>query len=189
MVKIGLFGGSFDPIHNGHILLAEKAIKQLKLNQIVFVPAYSPPHKSRKMTSAFHRKKMLRLAIAGRKKFTISDFELKLKKKVYTYQTLEYFRKKYPGAEFYLIIGSDSAKELVNWRRFEKLVRHNKIVVGRRESYNFYKKRYFTELSGKIKNISSTVVRSRIRNGFALKGLVPFNVEKYIKRNGLYPAL
>lgn len=189
MVKIGLFGGSFDPIHNGHILLADKAIKQLKLNRLIFIPAYSPPHKSRKMTAGARRKKMLRIALAGRKKFSISNFELNLKKKVYTYQMLGYFHKKYPGAALYLIIGSDSAAELTKWKNSERIRRQGKIAVGRRETRVFDRKKYFIELSGTIKNISSTGIRNRAACGLSLKGLVQPQVENYIKRNGVYPAL
>lgn len=185
-MKIGIFGGSFDPVHIGHTLLAKKALKQLELDFLFFTPAYLPPHKSRKLVSAFHRKKMLQLAIDDCKKFLISDFELNRKKKTYTYQTLNYFQRKYPEAKIYFIFGSDLVGNLNTWTKLEKLTQMCKFAVGKRKHYPFDKKNGFIELSGKIADISSTDIREKIKNGFSVNGLVPIAVENYIKKNGLY---
>ncbi|PKM70830.1 MAG: nicotinate (nicotinamide) nucleotide adenylyltransferase [Firmicutes bacterium HGW-Firmicutes-18] len=185
-MKIGIFGGSFDPVHNGHIEIAKKAIEQIKLDFLSFVPAFLPPHKFRKLTDAFHRKKMLQLAVKDFSKLKISDFEIKRKKKTYTYQTLKYFRKEYPSAELYFVIGSDSARDLKNWKNIKEITRVSKIVFAQRKGYKVKIKKDFVKLEGIIAGISSTDIREKIKRGFSIKGLVPTVIEKYIKKNGLY---
>ncbi|MDD5686212.1 MAG: nicotinate (nicotinamide) nucleotide adenylyltransferase [Elusimicrobia bacterium] len=185
-MKIGILGGSFDPVHNGHIVLAKSALKQLKLDLLFFVPAYMPPHKNRKLEKAFHRKRMLSLATRSYKKFLISDFELNRKRKTYTYQTIEYFYKKYFPVDLYLIIGSDSAIDLKNWKNDRKIIQLSKVVVGKRDNYIFNNKDNFILLSGKIPDISSTGIRRKIEDGFSARGLISSSVGSYIKRNGLY---
>ena len=185
-MKIGILGGSFDPVHNGHIELAEKSLKQLKLDFLFFVPAFSVPHKSRRLSAAFHRKKMLQLAVKNNPKFLISDFELKLKKRTYTYQTLRYFRKTYPASQLYLVLGSDSVLDLKKWENYKELLKKSKIVFAERKNYRALNKKNNIMLDGKIADISSSVIRRRIKKGLPLKGLTPRPVENYIKKNGLY---
>ncbi|MEW6556155.1 MAG: nicotinate (nicotinamide) nucleotide adenylyltransferase [Elusimicrobiota bacterium] len=190
-MKIGLLGGSFDPVHSGHIILAKKSVSQLKLDFLIFVPAYLPPHKSRKLVSAYHRKKMLQLAIAGDKKFLISEFELNRKKKIYTYQTLNYFQTKYhpPQSEIYFVIGSDSANSFSSWAKSDNLTQMCKFVVGQRNRYPIpadSKKYGFIKLSGRIPDISSTFIRQQLKKGLSINRFVPFTVENYIKKNHLY---
>ncbi|PIU83212.1 MAG: nicotinate (nicotinamide) nucleotide adenylyltransferase [Elusimicrobia bacterium CG06_land_8_20_14_3_00_38_11] len=184
-MKIGIFGGSFDPVHNGHIEIAKKALRQLRLDVLYFVPAFLPPHKTRKLTNVVYRKRMLRLAVKNYPKFKISDFEIK-RKKIYTYQTLKYFRKKYKSAELYLIIGSDSAMDLKNWINVEEIKRLSKIVFAERKGYKVKIKKDLLKLEGIIKDTSSTDIREKIKKYFSIKKLVPPVVEKYIKKNGLY---
>jgi len=186
MLRIGIFGGSFDPVHNGHIEIAKKVLRQLRLDFLFFVPAFLPPHKTRKITDAVYRKRMLLLAIKDFSKFKISDFEIKRKEKTYTYQTLKYFRKKYPEAELYFVIGSDSARDLKNWKNVKEIMRLSKIVSAERKGYKAKIKKDFLKLEGIIANISSTDIRKKIQNSFSIKGLVPTVIEKYIKKNGLY---
>jgi len=185
-MKIGIFGGSFDPVHNGHIEIAKKALRRLKLDILYFVPAFLPPHKTRKLTDAIHRKRMLRLIVKNFAKFKISDFETKRKKKTYTYQTLKYFRKKYPLAELYFVIGSDSARDLKNWKNVKEIIRLSRIVFAERKGYKAKYKKDFLKLEGKIANISSTDIRKKIKKHFSVKKLVPPAIGKYIKKNGLY---
>ncbi|MFA5780151.1 MAG: nicotinate-nucleotide adenylyltransferase [Elusimicrobiota bacterium] len=185
-MKIGIFGGSFDPVHKGHIELSKKAIKQLKLDFLFFVPAFLPPHKTRKLTDAVYRKRMLRLAIKKFSKFKISDFEIKRKKNIYTYQTLKYFRKEYPSAELFFIVGSDSAADLKNWKNVKEIMQLSKIVFAERKGCKTKIKKDFLKLEGIIADISSTDIREKIKKYFSIKGLVPAVIEKYIKKNGLY---
>ena len=184
--KIGLFGGSFDPIHNGHIILAKKSLKQLELDYIFFIPIYLPPHKSRKLSNISKRLEMLKIAIKGIKKAKISYFEIKRKAKTYTYQIIEHFKKEYNKTEIYLIIGSDSALDLKKWKKYKKIINLSKVVFCERENYYFKEKKGFIKLIGTIPNISSTEIRDKIKKNIPIKNLVPINVEKYINKNGLY---
>ena len=186
-MNIGILGGSFDPVHNGHILLAKKAFRQLKLNVLFFLPAYLPPHKKRKLTSASDRKWMLEIAISGNKNFLISDHELNIKSKRYTYQTLRYFKKKYAGSRLFFIIGSDSAASFSRWKCPEEIKTHAKIAVGTRTGHNFNRGLIpFIFLPGQIADISSTGIRLRVKHGLPIKKLVPAAVEGYIRKHGLY---
>src|SRR3989339_776506 len=111
-MRLGLFGGSFDPVHCGHMELARAARGECGLDRVFFIPALRPPHKKgRALTDARHRLAMLRLAVRPYPAFSISAFELNRKTTTYTYRTLEYFRARYPGAELFFILGSDSLSE------------------------------------------------------------------------------
>lgn len=184
-MNIGILGGSFDPVHNGHMSLAKKALRQLKLDALFFLPAYMPPHKNRKLAPVTDRKRMLKLAAAGNKKFSVSDYELKNKSKSYTYKSLRYFRKKYPGTQLYFIMGSDSAAEFGTWRYPGKIRSCAEIVIGVRAGHNL-KNADFIFLKGKIADISSTAIREKIKKGVSLKKYLPPAVERYIKQNGIY---
>ncbi|MFH0948223.1 MAG: nicotinate-nucleotide adenylyltransferase [Elusimicrobiota bacterium] len=186
MLKIGIFGGSFDPVHKGHLKLAQKAIEQLNLDFLFFVPAFLPPHKFRKLSDASHRKKMLQLVLKNAPKFLISDFELKLKKRIYTYQTLKYFHKKYPKAELFFIIGSDSASDLKNWKNVKEIMQISKIVFAERNGYKTKIRKNFIKLEGVVADTSSTDIREKVKKIFSIKGLVPTVIEKYIIKNELY---
>ena len=119
-MRIGILGGTFDPVHNGHIYLAKKVCQRLKLSKIIFIPAYIPPHKKgTKVTQARHRHNMLKLAIRGNKIFKISDMEIKRKGRSYSVQTLRQLRKRYgQKAEIFFITGSDSLQELDKWKTY-----------------------------------------------------------------------
>jgi nicotinate-nucleotide adenylyltransferase len=183
--KIGILGGSFDPVHNGHLLLAENAAKQLKLDIVYFVPAFIPPHKDRKLVPAFHRRRMLEIAIWRRKGFLISETELFSRQKRYTYQTIEYFSKEFSDASLFFLMGSDSAAGFKSWRNPELITRLCRIVVAQREGTPAVPGA-FLQLTGAIRDVSSTEIRRRIETGLPIKNLVPVGVEEYIKKNGLY---
>src|SRR5262249_49729171 len=119
--KIALFGGTFNPVHTGHLLIAEAALERYGLKQVLFVPAGIPPHKKRPATSARHRQAMLRLATRGNPAFGVSDWEVRQNRKVYTYETLEHFRKQWPGKKLFFLLGSDSMKKLSTWREPRRL--------------------------------------------------------------------
>ena len=184
-MNIGILGGSFDPVHNGHMSLAGKALKQLKLDALFFLPAYIPPHKNRELAPAADRKKMLELAAAGNKKFSVSDYELRNRSKSYTYKSLKYFAKKYPAARLYFIMGSDSAAGFKTWKNPDKIRSFAEIAVGARAGSRF-KNAGFIFLKGNIADISSTVIREKIKKGVSLKKYLPPAVERYIKQNGIY---
>ena len=116
MAKIGILGGTFDPVHNGHLALGKQAYEQFKLDEIWFMPSGHPPHKkSRLVTQGKEREDMVKLAIASVSYFVYSDFELKREGNTYTAQTLTLLREAYPQHEFYFIIGADSLYEIEQW--------------------------------------------------------------------------
>ncbi|WKX02199.1 nicotinate-nucleotide adenylyltransferase [Candidatus Mycoplasma mahonii] len=132
-MKIGIFGGSFNPVHRGHISVAEHAIKHLSLDKLIFVPAFKSPFKSKvKYVDGQHRIQMLE--IAKPQKATISHFEINRKSISYTIDTVKYFKQKYPNDELFLIIGSDNIHKLNKWKSINEIVEMLKIVVFRRDN-------------------------------------------------------
>jgi len=184
-MKIGILGGSFDPVHNGHVSLAEKAVKCLELDFLYLVPVFAPPHKKNTVVSAKERTKMLELAFSGKKNIFICRFEIDSGKTVYTYQTVEWFKKQYPAAELFLIMGSDSSVQFKNWRYPDRITKYCCLAVAGRKGHS---KAHgdFVRIYGEIPDVSSTAVRALIKSGGSLRGLVPLKVEEYIYKNGLY---
>jgi len=188
-MRIGILGGTFDPVHAGHLYLAKKVCQKLKLSRIIFIPTYIPPHKKGiKVTQAGHRYNMLRLAIAGYGKFKISDMEIKRKGKSYSVETLRRLRRKYGAkAKLFFITGSDSLKELDKWKKVEEILKLCKFVVVERPGFKIGKiPEGFTFYKVKAKDISATDIRNRIRTGRSLARVVPRKVADYIRRNKLY---
>lgn len=198
-MKIGVFGGSFNPVHNGHINFAREIYSRAKLDKIIFVPAFISPLKSTVLASKTDRLKMLELALENESKFEISDFELKNEKTSYTYYTIEHFKSLYPNDELYLIIGSDQLLNFDKWFRFEDILKSVSILscsrinkVSRKELYDFSKQRLNIS-EDKIfiadfepYEVSSSEIRIMIKNGENIEGLVPKSVSDYIKERGLY---
>lgn len=190
-LRLGIFGGSFDPVHCGHLQLALAAYKEFDLDQIVFVPARKPPHKKDKMlTPARQRVKMLSLAIEPYPCMSISFFELRRKTTTYSYQTARYFRRTHPDTDLYFIIGSDSLEELHTWKRSDILRSLCHLVVGRRKGGRRNPAEAGTIpalfLRHPLPKVSSSDIRQRIRAGKSVRGLMPPAVERYIADNDLY---
>ncbi len=187
--RIGILGGAFNPVHNGHIHMALYALEKLRLNRVVFVPAGAPPHKKIcSGTSARDRLGMLFLAIAGRKKFEISRYELNNKGVSYSVKTAAYFKKKYgKNAKLFFLIGADSAAGLSDWKKIGTLRKIVRFAVMPRPGYTIP-----PALKGAIKlnmpkkNVSSTAIRGLAKKRKEIKRLVPPEVEKYIRRKKLY---
>ena len=188
-MRIGILGGTFDPVHNGHIYLAKKACRKLSLDKVIFIPTYLPPHKKGvKVTSARHRFNMLKLAIHGNKKFKISDMEIKRKGRSYSVETLRRLRKKYGRkAELFFITGSDSLKELNKWKNLDEILRLCKFVIVERPGFTVKKApESFMLLRINAKDISATDIRKRIKSGNSIIPLLPAAVKRYIYRYRLY---
>jgi nicotinate-nucleotide adenylyltransferase len=191
-MKIGILGGTFDPVHNGHIYLAEKACAKLRLDKIIFIPSYLPPHKKgTKVTPARDRFNMLKLAIRGNKKFKISDMEIKRKGRSYSVETLRRLRKKYGAkAELFFITGSDSLKELNKWKNLPEILRLCRFVVVKRPCFKANNAPGgVIMLKISAKNISATDIRARIRTDKPINRLTPGFVQNYICRHKLYGIL
>jgi nicotinate-nucleotide adenylyltransferase len=188
-MRIGILGGTFDPVHNGHIYLAKKACATLRLDKIIFIPTYLPPHKKDiKITSARHRFNMLKLAIQDNKKFKLSDMEIKRRGRSYSVETLRRLRKKYgKKAKLFFITGSDSLKELHNWRNLQEILKLSRFVVIERPGYKLN-----NVPDGVIvikigaKDISATDIRNRLRTNKPVGRLIPRLVKVYIHRHELY---
>ena len=200
MKRIGIFGGTFDPIHNGHIGLAEDVREQAQLDEVIFIPAKLQPFKlDKQVTDGKHRLAMVRLAISDIQGFWASDYELRQEEISYTYLTLRAIaREAGEDARLCFINGTDTFLKIYKWNHAEELLRNYSFAVGSRPGYKdaelekcieYLKTVYNTDII-KVRNrkrdISATEIRSRIEEGKTLKGLVPEQVERYIKANGLY---
>ncbi|MCX5657328.1 MAG: nicotinate-nucleotide adenylyltransferase, partial [Candidatus Omnitrophica bacterium] len=188
-MRIGILGGTFNPIHLGHLILAEEAIDLVGLEKIIFIPCYIPPHKSSKgIIQAAARLKMVNLAIGSNARFSVSDIEAKVKRKSYTINTLRALKKVFPmHTDFFLIVGSDALEELPRWKNFKEIQKLAKVIVAVRPGFKAAKKQYTNKLI-KISQlgISSSDIRMRVKKGFSIRYLVPDKVEGYIRRNSLY---
>jgi nicotinate-nucleotide adenylyltransferase len=190
--RIGILGGTFNPIHSGHLNLARHAKKALSLDKVVFIPAYMPPHKKIEgSTSPADRLNMISRAIRNEKDLTLSLYEIKRRRKSYSIDTLEYFRKKYgSGAKLFFIIGADSLTGIHSWRHINKALKLAQFVVCGRPGYSLKNcPRPINKIDIPEKDISSTEIRRLLKKGKPIKGLVPAAVERYIRRRRLYTKL
>ena len=191
MKKLGIFGGTFNPIHNGHLIIAELTRKYLQLDQIIFIPSARPPHKIPETLISFeHRAAMVQSAIAGSEYFTFSDIE-KVQDLSFTADTLIHLKKEIPQAEFYLIIGSDSLLALHSWKTPELVTQRAILAVFPRANFDKDQadKKFLDHailLPMPVVEISSSWVRARIGKNQTIRYLVPEEVEKYIYKNKLY---
>ncbi len=189
MKRIGILGGTFNPIHIGHLTIAQMVHEQLKLDKVIFVPSNLPPHKSSKhVASSKDRYHMIRLAIRGNVHFGISDFEIKRAGKSYSIETVSYFQDCYPkGTKFFFIIGSDLLPTLRTWRNVHEILKIVTFVSVNRPGFKGGKSRIrVRSITVPGLQTSSSYVRQRITAGKTVKYLVPDNVSKYIAQKKLY---
>ena len=186
--RIGILGGTFNPPHYGHLALAQESLKKLKLDKVVFIPAYMPPHKEIKDNKAYMRHKMVSLACKGNPRFEVSKIELKKKAVSYSIDTLKNLRCKYgKRAELFFITGSDSLKELESWKDINKILKLANFVVATRPGFPAVKtKRKVKIVRIPALDISSSMIRSRLRLSRSIRYLVPEKVRKFIIKHKLY---
>jgi len=202
-MRIGIFGGTFDPVHYGHLLLAESAREQCRLDEVQFVPAATPPHKQgQAVTPAEARLDMLRLAVGGHETFRVCDSEIRRGGVSYTVDTLADLRQKHPEAELFLLVGADTLVDLPNWREPERVLELAvPVVVGRPGSAEpdygvlaalVSSDRLATFRQCRVEmpaiGISSRDLRFRAAEGRSLRYQTPRGVEAYISAHGLYKA-
>ncbi|WP_102026959.1 nicotinate-nucleotide adenylyltransferase [Salirhabdus sp. Marseille-P4669] len=188
MKKIGLFGGTFDPIHVGHLLMAEEVYERLNLDEIWFIPSYVPPHKTGTTTSPDDRMRMLQLATEDNDHFRIEDMELKRKGTSFTFDTIEQLKQSHPDKQFLFIIGADMVEYLPKWYKIEELI-HNITFVGvKRVGYEVKSKYPIIEVEVPMIEISSTILRNRLKHGGTTRYWLPKKVREYIRENGLYES-
>ena len=187
-MRVGVFGGLFDPPHIGHLIIAQHVTEEFHLERMLFVPAGNPPHKHH-YSPYDTRYAMTELAIAGNDKFRISDIEKKMADKTYTIEVVKSLRED-SGDELYLIIGSDQWREIETWKEPEALFKECRIVVVRRPHYEVSKEAKFYDRimtsTAPMIDVSSTMIRTRIQKKLSVRYLVTASVEEYITQNNLY---
>jgi nicotinate-nucleotide adenylyltransferase len=187
-MKIGILGGTFNPIHIGHLILAEEAREKLRLDRIIFVPAYLPPHKDGSgIAAARDRLAMVKSAIKGNKYFCVSDIEIKRDGRSYTIDTIKGFKLKFPADELYFIIGSDLLKYLEDWKDLREIIKLVKFVAATRPGYPLEKiPSYISTIPIRAVDISGFEIRQAISKDKSFRYLVPEVVYEYILKNKLY---
>ena len=183
MKKIGIYGGTFDPIHYGHLILGREACEQLGLDRVIFVPAALSPFKKATHASGEARMSMLRAAIEGELMFTVNDCELRRPPPSYSIDTVLQIHDREPDAELFWLIGSDNVDRLSNWHRFEDLNKLVKFVVLDRACSEV--KSPYLIVQRNI-DISATEIRKRVASGRSIRYLVPQAVEEIIRCEKLY---
>jgi nicotinate-nucleotide adenylyltransferase len=189
--RVGIFGGSFDPPHIGHLIIAEMARRSADLDVVYFVPAYRPPHKQGSHPStARERYAMARLAVRGNRHLRVSDAELRRGGISYTVDTVKTFRRKFPSAELFLIIGGDSLSQFSSWKFPEQILAETSLIVYRRPRTrtlrSFPTTAIVSYVDGPRMDISSTEIRDRIRLHKSIRYLVRDNVLEFIESKKLY---
>ena len=183
-MRIGIYGGTFNPVHHGHLILARQALEEFKLDRLVFVPAAESPFKIQNHSApAGDRLAMLRLAIAGEDDFSVDPLEIERGGISYSIDTVKMFRSRDPEAELFFLVGEDNADRLTEWHRFEELKKLVCFVVLSR-SEDFESSEY-PVVQRRIE-ISSTEIRNRVANQESITYLVPESVKHYIEQHQLY---
>ena len=188
---MGILGGTFNPIHLGHLLIAQDALEQAGLARVLLIPTAVPPHKPLAgNVSARHRLHMLQLAIAGDPRFAVDDLEIRRGGKSYSVETLTALRERWPAVDFYFIIGADSLPELPQWRAVDRLVQLCRFLVFARPGsmpaasrLPGLRSRWFSTHPCAI---SSREIRKRLAGRQSIRYLVPEPVRRYIERQKLY---
>lgn len=189
-MKIGIFGGTFDPIHQGHMSLARSAKKQFNLDKIFFVPAFIPPHKSSKqdLTPAPYRYRMVELALRDQPEFEISDAEFNRPEVSYTVETLRLFKRKFPEADVYLVLGADSLAQIPSWKESGEIRKLANLLVARRPGIEIPRdSKDIQWIEMPEIQISSSQLRERLAKGELFPGeILPEGVGEYITKMRLY---
>lgn len=199
MSKVGIMGGTFDPIHTAHLILAESSYEQLKLDKILFMPSKNPPHKiGSSILSEKHRVRMVYLAIEGNPHFELCTLEIEREGLTYTADTLEELQREHPENEYYFIIGADSLFQIDQWKSPERIFRLSHIIAAGRDlvpdreikeriddlTRKFGGRIHFLHIPNM--DISSNFIRQNRKEGKSVRYYVPEAVERYILENHLY---
>lgn len=199
MKNIGLFGGTFDPIHNGHLHIARAFADEIGLDCVVFLPAGEPYHKQHAAASPQDRLAMVEAAIADDARFAASDCDIVREGATYTFDTVQIFRQQFPGSQIWWLMGSDSLMKLNTWKKWQTLVRQINIAVAMRPGDNLHQvpkelHQWLGEalqngsvriLSAPLHAVSSTEIRRSLQQKQHADGIAPQTLQ-YIRRHGLY---
>lgn len=185
--KIGILGGTFDPPHFGHLLIASEVKQAMQLSEIWFMPNQIPPHKQNEhFTDSKHRLNMLKLAINEHQQFKIETIELEREGPSFTYETLCLLRTQFPDFSFYFIIGADMIEYLPKWHKIEKVIELVTFVGVKRQGYKTSTTYPVTEVEIPQFDVSSTLLRKRLKANENTDYLLPEDVKRYIEENHLY---
>jgi len=201
-MRIGVFGGSFDPIHFGHLILAEQCREQAKLDEVWFIPAARPPHKLDQPPSPFEQRlRMLHLALDGQAGFRVDELEAERPGPSYTADTLDELHRRHPGNSWWLLIGSDTLPDLPQWYQPQRIVARAGLIVMERPGWPVMETE---ELKARLKlpdvvlriervnvplvELASKDIRRRLRNGSSIRFMVPREVEDYLHKHKLYES-
>lgn len=200
MKRIGILGGTFDPVHNGHIGLAEDAREQVRLEKVILIPARLQPFKlDRKIADGYHRFQMVKLAVQEKCGLEVSNYELQQERISYTYMTLRALKAQSgDNSRLFFITGTDAFLKVSTWKHAKEILSTCSFAVGSRPGYReteldecieHLKRVYNThivKIHNRKRDISATEIRERLEAGESLSGMVPEAVERYIKKYGLY---
>lgn len=199
--RLGLFGGSFNPIHFGHLIVARALLEKLSLDQVYLLPSRNPPHKDIKsLADAGHRANMVRMAIEGEAGLRFDDFDLTRPGPCFTIDTVAHFRERFSAAELFWFIGADSLMELPTWHRAKDLISSCNVVTAARSGKMVFNPSTLEQAFGKEEtarllggvvetpfiDISSTDIRNRVAQGLSIRYLLPGSVRIYIEEHQLY---
>lgn len=193
--RVGLFGGTFNPIHNAHLKVAKQALAQMDLAKVIFIPSKIPPHKDAEgIPPADRRYEMVKLAIQGEENFEVSDVEIKRSGPSYTVDTIEQMKDKYERVAF--IVGADNLLKIDTWKQPEKLLDSCPFIVAPRHGQGaedlqkgIFEGKDIRFLDMEEIDLSSTKIRKSFQNDAAVDGLVPEPVRRYIEKEGLYRSV
>jgi nicotinate-nucleotide adenylyltransferase len=186
--RIGIFGGTFDPPHVGHLIVASDACDALELDRLLFVPAATPPHKpGRVVATPEQRLEMVRAAIAGDPRFEADDLELRREGRSYSVDTLRAMHERHPGAELFFVLGADQLREFHTWREPDEVARLARIAAVAREGDAIPPLPFeVTPVPITRIDVSSTDIRRRVKEGRSIRYVVPDGVAELVERYGLY---
>ncbi|HWI11790.1 MAG TPA: nicotinate-nucleotide adenylyltransferase [Burkholderiaceae bacterium] len=189
--RVGVFGGSFDPVHNAHLALARVALSELHLDELLWVPAGQPWQKQRPMTAAAHREAMVRLAIAGEPRFVLSRIELERRGPSYSVDTVRALHAQRPGVDWFLVIGQDQYARFHTWHGWQELLGLVTLAIANRPDAPVTGDPQLLSVPHAavalpMMDVSSTDIRERIAHGQGIADLVPAPVASYIARHHLY---
>ncbi len=189
MKRIGILGGSFDPIHFGHLLMGQSAVEALKLDVVFFVPAYRSPFKSKHaLPDGLKRMVMVKEAIKGNKAFRVYDGELRRQKISYTIDTLKELKARHPQSKFFLLMGGDNLRTFHRWKDPQGILKLAGLVILNRPGFdkNYPKRWPYVKINMPAVDISSSDIRHRLKTKKSIWYLTPKAVIRYIKRYKLY---
>ncbi|TXC90020.1 nicotinate-nucleotide adenylyltransferase [Metabacillus litoralis] len=185
--KIGILGGTFDPPHFGHLLIASEILNNMQLSEVWFIPNQIPPHKTEKhFSDSRHRLNMLKLALKDHDQFKINTVELEREGPSYTYDTIHILREQYPEYSFHFIIGADMIEFLPHWHKIDEIIKLVSFIGVKRHGYKTETDYPVKEIKIPMFDVSSTMLRERLNKNESTAYLLPEDVKRYIEGNHLY---